>query len=147
LSVTAGNTYLEAALLLDEYLEVTRAAPAEALPAGRFDVTILDGVTVPVEPRLGGLLYLDLPASGGPLELGRAIEDFGFDRWDEKSPILRWTAPENVQVESGHTLVPARGDQVLGASELGPILVSGRREGQAFVALGFDRARAISCCG
>ncbi|MEO8178572.1 MAG: VWA domain-containing protein [Deltaproteobacteria bacterium] len=138
LVVTAGNTYLEAALLLDEYLEVTRAAPAETLPAGRFDVTILDGVTVPAEPRLGGLLYLDLPASGGPLELARAIEDFGFDRWDEKSPILRWTAPENVQVSRGHALVPKPRDQVLGASELGPILVAGRRDNQAFVALGFD---------
>jgi len=138
LVVTAGNTYLEAALLLDEYLEVTRAAAGEALPPGRFDVTILDGVTVPAEPRLGGLLYLNLPASGGPLELGRAIQDFGFDRWDEKSPILRWTAPENVQVQSGHALVPRAHDQVLGSSELGPILVSGRRDGQAFVALGFD---------
>jgi len=138
LVVSAGNTYLEAALLLDEYLDVTRVAPAEALPPGRFDVTILDGVTLPPDPRLGSLLYLDLPAQGGPLALGRAIQDFGFDRWDEKSPILRWTAPENVQVESGHTLVPAAGDRVLGASELGPILVSGRRDGQAFVALGFD---------
>jgi hypothetical protein len=138
LVVTPGNTYLEAALLLDEYLEVTRVAPAEALPPGRFDVTILDGVTLPPEPRLGSLLYLDLPAHGGPLAQGRAISDFGFDHWDEKSAILRWTAPENVQVESGHTLLPAPGDRVLGASELGPILVSGRREGQAFVALGFD---------
>jgi Ca-activated chloride channel homolog len=138
LVVTAGNTYLEAALLLDEYLEVTRAAPMEALPPGRFDVTILDGLTVPAEPRLGGLLYLDLPASGGPVELGRTLEDFGFDRWDEKSPILRWTAPENVQVRKGHTLVPKPRDQVLGASELGPILVAGRRDNQAFVALGFD---------
>jgi hypothetical protein len=138
LVVSAGNTYLEAALLLDEYLDVTRVAPAEALPSGRFDVTILDGVTLPPEPRLGSLLYLDLPAEGGPLALGRAIQDFGFDRWDEKSPILRWTAPENVQVQSGHTLLPLPGDRVLGASELGPILVSGRREGQAFVALGFD---------
>jgi hypothetical protein len=68
----------------------------------------------------------------------RSIEDFGFDRWEEASPILRWTAPENVQVRTGHALVPGPRDQVVGASELGPILVSGRREGQAFVALGFD---------
>jgi Ca-activated chloride channel homolog len=117
---------------------VSRANPAEPLPAGRFDVTILDGVTVPVEQRLGSLLYLNLPASGGPLAQGRALEDFGFDRWDEASPILRWTAPENVQVRTGHALVPGPRDQVLGSSELGPILVAGRRDGQAFVALGFD---------
>ncbi len=138
LVITPGNTYLEAALLLDEYLDVTRVNPADALPAGRFDVTILDGVSVPVEPRLGSLLYLNVPEAGGPVALGRKIEDFGFDRWDEASPILRWTAPENVQVRTGHALVPGARDQVVGASELGPILVSGRRDGQAFVALGFD---------
>ena len=138
LLLSAGNTYLEAALLLDEYLDVTRASPGQPLPEGRFDVTILDGLAVPVEPRLGSLLYLNVPETGGPLALGRKIEDFGFDRWDEASPILRWTAPENVQVRAGRALVPGPRDQVVGASELGPILVSGRRDGQAFVALGFD---------
>jgi Ca-activated chloride channel homolog len=79
-----------------------------------------------------------VPATGGPLGQRRAIQDFGFDRWDDKSAILRWTAPENIQVVSGHALAPEPGDQVIGASDLGPILVAGRREGQAFVALGFD---------
>ncbi|MEY4548665.1 MAG: hypothetical protein RL685_4860 [Pseudomonadota bacterium] len=138
LVISSGNTYLEAALLLDEYLDVTRASPGEALPEGRFDVTILDGLAVPVEARLGSLLYLNTPESGGPLPLGRKLEDFGFDRWDEASPILRWTAPENVQVRAGHALVPGPRDQVLGSSEHGPILVAGRRDGQSFVALGFD---------
>src|SRR5690606_26979676 len=125
-------------LLLDEYLEVTRITPGAALPEGRFDVTILDGTHVAPEPRLGGLLYLDVPASGGPVGHRRAIEDFGFDRWDEKSGILRWIAPENIQVTRGHALAPGPRDQVVGASVLGPILVSGRRDGQHFVALGFD---------
>ncbi len=138
LVVTPGNTYLEAALLLDEYLEVTTVAPERPLPEGRFDVTILDGRTIQPEPRLGGLLYLDLPATGGPVAHRRAISDFGFDRWDEKSGILRWIAPENIQVLRGHALAPEPRDQVVGASELGPILVAGRRDGQPFVALGFD---------
>jgi hypothetical protein len=138
LVVTPGNTYLEAALLLDEYLDVSAVAPGEPLPEGKFDVTILDGVSVPREPRLGGLLYLNVPASGGPVAHRRAIADFGFDRWDEKSAILRWTAPENIQVTLGHALAPEPRDHVVGSSELGPILVEGRREGQAFLALGFD---------
>jgi hypothetical protein len=138
LVVTPGNTYLEAALLLDEYLEVTQVRPEEPLPAGRFDVTILDGVDVARDPRLGGLFYLNVPAEGGPVGHRRAITEFGFDRWDEKSPLLRWTAPENIQVMTGHALAPEPGDQVIGASELGPILVAGRRAGQSFVALGFD---------
>jgi len=138
LVVTPGNTYLEAALLLDEYLEVTLAQPGAPLPAGRFDVTIFDGGSAPPEPRLGGLLYLNVPATGGPVGHRGAISDFGFDRWDEKSGILRWIAPENIQVTTGHALAPEPRDQVVGASELGPILVAGRRNGQPFVALGFD---------
>jgi Ca-activated chloride channel homolog len=137
LVVTPGNTYLEAALLLDEYLEVTTVAPG-TLPEGRFDVTILDGTTVPPEPRLGGLLYLNVPATGGPVGHRREIQDFGFDRWDDKSPLLRWIAPENIQVTSGHALAPEPRDQIVGSSELGPILVAGRRNSQPFVALGFD---------
>ena len=138
LLVTPGNTYLEAALLLDEYLDVTQVAPNAVPTSGRFDVTILDGVSVAVEPRLGGLLYLNVPAEGAPVRQRREIKDFGFDRWDDTSPILHWIAPENIQVSLGHALEPGPADRVVGASELGPILLAGRRNGQPFVALGFD---------
>jgi hypothetical protein len=140
LLVTAGNSYLEAALLLDEYLNVSQVAPGAPLPDGKFDVTILDGVRVALEPRLGGLLYLNPPdaSQGGPLAYGKPIEQFGFDTWDRKSPILSWIAPENIQVLKGHSLEPEPADQVIAASELGAILVGGRRAGQSFVALGFD---------
>ncbi|HEX7670226.1 MAG TPA: VWA domain-containing protein, partial [Polyangiaceae bacterium] len=153
--VTRGNTYLEAALLLDEYLDVTTVAPGAYRPDGTFDVTIFDGVA-PQQPAHGGALYLNLSGASGasaasaaaaasgasvagaPLKVGRAITEFGFDTWDRKSPILRFMAVENVQVARGHVLVPDKGDHVVGASEAGPILVSGRRDGRAFVALGFD---------
>jgi VWA domain-containing protein len=140
LVVTAGNSYLEAALLLDEYLNVTQVTPGAPLPEGKFDVTILDGVRVPLDRRLGGLLYLNVPdmKQGGPLRHGKPLEQFGFDSWDRKSPILSWIAPENIQVLRGHALEPEPGDQVIGASERGAILVGGSRGGQPFVALGFD---------
>jgi Ca-activated chloride channel family protein len=138
LVVTSGNTYLEATLLLDEYLDVTTVTASELPATGRFDVTILDGVAPALDARFGGLLYLDVPAQDGPVGHRREIKDFGFDRWDEESAILRWTAPENIQVTVGHALAPSAADRVVGASELGPILVAGRRNGQPFVALGFD---------
>ncbi|MBM4361688.1 MAG: VWA domain-containing protein, partial [Deltaproteobacteria bacterium] len=134
--VTSGNTYLEAALLLDEYLEV-RMVPPDGAGASGADVTILDGVA-PREPPRGSSLYLAPPAEGGPVALGRRLVDFGFDTWDAKSPLLRSLAVENVQVARGTALVPAGGDRVVGASEGGAILVSGSREGRPFVALGFD---------
>ncbi len=141
LLITAGNTYLEAALLLDEYLEVTPVAPDATLPNERFDVTILDGVAPAVEATHGSLLYLDPPAEGAPVGYRKKradITDFGFDTWDKKSPLLSFIAPGNIQVTQGHALEPKEGDKVVGASDLGPILVEGSRNGQRFAALGFD---------
>jgi hypothetical protein len=138
LVVSPGNTYLEAALLLDEYLEVTWIDDRAKAPAAHFDVAVLDGTVPPEATQADAYLYLATPATGGPVKLRRVIEDFGFDEWDRKSPLLRWIALENVQVSTGYALEPERGDKVVGSSELGPILVSGNRAGHPFVALGFE---------
>jgi von Willebrand factor type A domain len=138
LLVSPGNTYLEAALLLDEYLDVTQVAPADRLPDGKFDVAIFDGVAPALDERIGAALYLNPPAATSPVPLGAALEDFGFDTWERKSPVLRFMSMGDVQAAKGHAFKPASGDKVLGASERGPILVSGARQGHRFVALGFD---------
>jgi hypothetical protein len=138
LVVTSGNTYLEAALLLDEYLDVTLLGPRDYPPKDAYDVTIFDGVAPPPAKHTGPALYLNPPRDGAPVALGREIEWFGFDTWDKKSPLLRWTAMGDIQVARGYTLKPEKEDRVIGASQTGPILVSGRRDGRKFVALGFD---------
>jgi hypothetical protein len=138
LVVTRGNTYLEAALLLDEYLDVTYVDPSLYPPKERFDVTIFDNVAPRLGENSGSALYLNPPPEGSPLKIDRAISDFGFDQWNRKNPILRFLALGDVQAAHGSKLVPEKGDEVLGASEKGPMLVSGVRAGQHFVALGFD---------
>lgn len=140
LVVTPGNTYLEAALLLDEYLDVSQVAPGAPLPDGKFDVAIFDGVAPPLTDRVTSALYLNPPASGSPVPLAAPITDFGFDTWDRKSPVLRFMAMGDIQVAKGSAFKVAAGgnDKVLGASDHGPILVSGAREGHRFLALGFD---------
>jgi von Willebrand factor type A domain/Aerotolerance regulator N-terminal len=138
LVVSKGNTYLEAALLLDEYLDVTSAAPGRALPSEHFDVAILDGVADPLPDTVSAALYLNPPEGGMPVKLGATLSDFGFDTWDKKSALLRFLALGDVQVAMGHALLTGPSDRVLGASDRGPILVSGARSGHPFVALGFD---------
>lgn len=141
LAVTAGNTYLEAALLLDEYLDVTTITPSQmqaTIGAQKFDVAIFDGVTPSLRPGLP-TLYLD-PREGGPIKVDakKPIVEPSFDTLERKHPILRWTALENVGIASGVKLVPGEGDKVVGASSDGPLLVAGARQGTRFVALGFD---------
>jgi Ca-activated chloride channel homolog len=138
LLITPGNTYLEAALLLDEYLDVTQVAPGAPLPEGKFDVAILDGVAPALTDRVGAALYLNPPAEGSPVARAGAVQDFGFDSWERKSPVLRFMSMGDIQVAKGYVFKPAPADKVIGASDHGPILVSGAHDGHRFVALGFD---------
>jgi von Willebrand factor type A domain/Aerotolerance regulator N-terminal len=138
LVVTRGNTYLEAALLLDEYLDVTLISPTEYPPKEKHDVAIFDAVAPPISDKVGSVLYLNPPSDGSPVPIDRTIEDFGFDTWDKKSAVLRFSAMGDIQAAKGHTFKPRQGDRIVGASEHGPILVSGSEGGHGFLALGFD---------
>jgi hypothetical protein len=142
LVVTPGNTYLEAALLLDEYLDVQLVTPRDyasvIAPSGqKHDVVIFDGATPSDAPRAHAI-YLDPRGPGSPVKVENEIKSPGFDRIERKHPIVRWTALDDVNISRGHKLAPQPGDKVVGASADGPILVTGQRGGYKFVAMGFD---------
>jgi hypothetical protein len=142
LVVSAGNTYLEAALLLDEYLDVTDVAPAgypDALKKGTWDAVVFDGATPPEMPKAHAL-YLDPRGPGSPVKVTDELKQPGFDKVERKHPVVRFLALDDVNVALGHKLVPETGDKVLGASDGGasPLLVAGTRGGYRFVAAGFD---------
>jgi hypothetical protein len=142
LAVTVGNTYVQAALLLDEYLDVTVVPPAgyeAAVRTGHWDAILFDGVT-PAEPPLANAVYLDPRGTAGPVAVGAALRSPGFDWVDRKHPVLSFVSLDDVNVSVAHRLVPRPGDRVLGTSgqDRVPLLVSGSRDGYRFVALGFD---------
>jgi hypothetical protein len=146
LVVTSGNTYLEAALLLDEYLDVTlttpekyvtKYAPLLASTSARPDVVIFDGVT-PTELPKAHAFFIDPRGPSSPVKVGAELKDPGFDKLDRKHPVIRFTALDNVNIAKGHALKPEPGDKVVGASDDGPILIAGTRAGYKFVAMGFD---------
>jgi hypothetical protein len=142
LVVTPGNTYLEAALLLDEYLDVQIVSPKDyvekiAPSSAKQDVVIFDGAT-PATPPRANAIYLDPGGPGSPVKVEGELKQPGFDKIDRKHPVVRWTALDDVNIMRGHKLVPQLGDKVVGASDQGPILVAGQRSGFKFVALGFD---------
>jgi hypothetical protein len=143
--VTAGNMFLEAALLLDEYLDVTSVAPANYPAKGAFDVTIFDNVAPQVAPGSGSVLYLNPAPGNTPFEVGKLVESdekkdeyLGFDELDAKSPLLRYTALSDVQIKRGHILKGEKEDKIVARSFKGALLLQGRRAGNKFVALGFD---------
>lgn len=140
LVVGKPDNFLDAALLLDESLEVTRVSAEDYPPAGTYDVTIFNGVFPPRASSTGAAFYLGVPAEKGeyPVELGEALTLFGFDAWKEDSTVFRLVDPYNVQVLKGRALVPQKSDIVYGASNTGPILVRGKRAEGEFLALGFS---------
>jgi hypothetical protein len=142
LVVTDGNTYLEAALLLDEYVDVTSVAPAayaNSIGSENWDAVIFDRVT-PAEAPKASALYLDPRGPGSPVTVLEELKSPGFDKIERKHPVVRFIALDDVNISLGHKLVPKGDDKVVGASDGGasPILVAGTRNGFKFVALGFD---------
>jgi Ca-activated chloride channel family protein len=143
LVVTDGNMYLDAALLLDEYLDVTDVTAKDyvakyaAAGAKTFDTVIFDGVTPATPPRTDAI-YLDPRGPGSPVKVLGDMKDPGFDKIDRKHPVVRFTALDDVNIARARKLGPEPGDKVVGASQDGPLLVAGTRDGHKFVALGFD---------
>ena len=142
LVVSRGNTYLEAALLLDEYLDVTQIVPADyakRFPGGPngFDTVIFDGAT-PAEMPRANAIYLDPRGPGSPVKVEGELKQPGFDHIDRQHPIVRFLALDDVNISRGHKLVGEPGDKIVGASDAGAILVAGTRDTHKFVAVGFD---------
>jgi hypothetical protein len=142
--VTKGNMYLEAALLLDEYLEVITVDPAGYPHDGAFDVTLFDGVAPAVAPKSGHVMYLDpQDDTHTPFKLGKKLESskryaLGFDELDTKHPVLRNVSLGDVNVAKGRALEGGQGDKHIGKSFEGTLLLAGRSEGHKWLALGFD---------
>ncbi|MBI5512608.1 MAG: VWA domain-containing protein [Deltaproteobacteria bacterium] len=147
LAVGEGNRYLEAALLLDEYLDVQEASLAEApqrLRSERFDVVIFDGATLPV-PSGVGALYLRPEGEASPREPEPAFAfaprggALGFSQVQQRHPMMRWTRDlEGAHIGRIRRYHPRPEDQVLGSSEAGPLVIAGERSGGRFVLLSFD---------
>jgi hypothetical protein len=147
LAVSRGNLYLAAALLLDEYLDVTEVAPDayDAAAAGRFDVVIFDAWTPPSAPGTAAIYLAPDPAAGAgyaPLDVRGTIPRPFFERVDRRSPFVRWTALGDVNVAEALLVTPRREDRVVASDARGPLMVTGARDGHPFLALTFDVRRS-----
>ncbi|MFI5305851.1 MAG: VWA domain-containing protein [Polyangiales bacterium] len=138
LCVSEGNRYLEAALLLDEYLDVDLVTPARYAGTSGYDVVIFDRTLPKTAPGIAAL-YLDAQGEGAsPLVSLGEIAHPRFDKLDANHPVLRYSALRDVNVGRAQLVRPSAQDAVLAADARGPLLVAGTRAGHAFLALTFD---------
>ena len=140
LCVTEGNRFLEAALLLDEYLDVDAVSPAAYRDASGYDVVVFDRFVPPV-PAAKPSVFIAPPAGDGPaqpLAVTGTIDRPLFERVQSRHPALRFTALRDVNVASALQVQLQAGDSVLAADTRGPLIVAGTRAGQPFLALTFE---------
>jgi len=143
LAVSRDDRYLDAALLLDDSLEVSTLDPAAYDGTAGFDVVIFDGV-LPKTPVDVAALYLG-PLGDGllPLARGALVERPFFERVDKQHPLLRELALGDVNVARAVTLKLEPGDLAIAESPAQrgarvPLIVEGTRAGLPFLALAFD---------
>jgi len=146
LVVTEGNLYLEAALLLDEYLDVTEVPPSGYPVSGSYDVVIFDGVLPDAPPEAHAIYLGPSPRPDGytPIPLtDELVERPYFDRVDRDHPLTRFLVLGDVNVAETRRVTPGDDDDVVAADGSGaPLLVTGRRDGRGFVMVPFDLARS-----
>lgn len=141
--VSAGNRYLEAALLLDESLEVHEVAPEAYRDDQDADVLVFDHVRPAREPARPAL-YLG-PGDGPgyfPLPVDGSVDRPYFDRVEAEHPSLRKLALADVNIAQAARTRPAPEDRVLASTAARvPLLVEGSRAAP-FLALTFDVRRS-----
>jgi hypothetical protein len=137
----AANVYLEAALLLDPYLDVVTLSPdayeARGVPADR-ELLLFDGYTPVSPPRLPSVLLAPGTPPRAWLLVGEPIERPHFDTQDRNHPLLAFVALRDVNIASARPLILQPGDEGVAGEARGALLATGVREGVRFVALGLD---------
>jgi hypothetical protein len=140
LTVTRGNRYLEAALLLDEFLQVDTVDPDRFESADGYDLVIFDAVLPAAPPSVSAIYLAPDSRSGGagPLVIRGDVERPFFERVLRDHPTVRGVALADTNIRKSllPTIEPA--DRAIGSDTRAPLLVAGTRSGARFVALLFD---------
>jgi hypothetical protein len=138
LAVSAGNTYLQAALLLSPSWEAEWIAPGQAPGSKRYDVVILDDDVAMPDVETTGILAIHPSGPDALVASDGDLETPAFDTFDRDHPITRWINLYNVNVGAALALVSQKGDRILGRSKQGPLLLLREPEdGPRLIAMAF----------
>jgi hypothetical protein len=143
LLVTAGDLFLEGALLLDENLEVEKIAPAawDATKAARFDALVLDRFTPPAPPPTHAL-YIAPDGPSSPFSVRGTIDAPLLTDLAERHPLMRWVTLKDLNIARASRFVLESGDVAVASALRDPIIVARERDGKKTVAIGFDLSRS-----
>ena len=141
--VTAGDLFLEGALLLDENLDVDKIAPGkwDAAASAKYDAVVLDGFTPESPPRTNAL-YLDPHGPNAPFAVRGTVDAPFVTETAASHPLMRWVALKDLNISRASTFALEPKDVAVASSFKQPILVARDRDGKKTVALGFELKRS-----
>jgi Ca-activated chloride channel family protein len=139
LLVTAGNSFLEAALRIQPNIDLFETTPAKYVRDNSFDLTIFDGYVPPALPS-GALFFVNPPtgsyifgASGPEIAVTRISAGSGNpDLLNE----VDLSSIHTLQVS--HQLTPAPSMQPVIVTPETPLLIAGEQGNRRVAALSFD---------
>ena len=141
LLVSDGNRYLEAGLLVDPSWKVSVVAPAQYHGTRGWDLVVFDRYTPELPPGLPSVYIAPRPtnsAAPNPFAVRGFAQRPSFDSVKLEHPLLRRLALRDVNMVRALRVIPQPEDEILAAAGDVPLIVSGVRAGQRFVALTFD---------
>lgn len=141
LLVTTGLRYLEDALALDPRLSVDVIAPDAYRGADGYALAIFDRFVPPLPPTAPTLWLAPNPSrelGGAPYRVTGTVERPFFDDVESDHPLLRAVSLHDVNIQRAQRVKLEASDRALASSQLAPLIVSGTRAGQRFIALTFD---------
>jgi hypothetical protein len=139
LLVSAGNLFLEGALLLDENVIMKRIGPTEYSKTllKDYDAVVFDGFYPQEAPQLHTLL-LNPPMQGGPFEVSARVDAPLINEIATSHPVMRWITLKDVNISTSALFKRKPGDVALASSFRRPLLIARENQGQKLVAFGFD---------
>lgn len=145
LMVTAGNMFLEGALLVYDNVNPMKISPAEytANPrlADGMDVVVFDDFTPEVvPPPPTSLLYFHPTGEHSPFKVARELSNPRITEIDEDHPVMRWVTLSDVYSDKSNTfaLDPKKGESAVAYSVRDAVIAVKRDGRRKVLAFGFS---------
>lgn len=130
LLVTAGNVFLEKAILADPDVRLEVTAPGGYRGQPGYDVIVLDGVA-PQRVGPGNFLYIDAGGPTCPAEPERRTGETTVADWSRSHPVLRYVNLQGLTLKQPWKAKVRPWGQELAAAADGAVIAAGERQDAA----------------
>jgi len=126
LLVTKGNSYLQTALRLDSFVDLSVAGPKDYREDSVYDAYVFDDFAPAVQPSKPALI-VGVPSGASNVSWlpvpGGVVEKPSFTTWIEDHPVMKYLSLHDVSISKSVEIAPSNAT-VLAASGESPLIVA-----------------------